>query len=65
MRIQGIKFEVDWTKFKPGRTFFLPCLDINAAKTEVKTVCNRLKFKVEMRGVIENGIRGLRVWRIR
>jgi len=65
MRIQGIKFEIDWTKFKPGRTFFLPCLDINAAKTEVKTVCNRLKYKVETRGVIENGIRGLRVWRIK
>jgi hypothetical protein len=65
MRVHGLSFEIDWSKFKPGRTFFIPCLDLETAKKEVETVVKRLKYSVEMRGVIENGVKGLRVWRIK
>jgi hypothetical protein len=65
MRVHGLSFEVDWSKFKPGRTFFVPCLDIEVAKQQVATVTKRLRYSVEMRGVIENGVKGLRVWRIK
>lgn len=65
MKVQGLEFEVDWAKFRPGTSFFIPCLDTNAAKFSVGNVCKRLKYTIEMRGVIENGIRGLRVWRIK
>ena len=65
MKVQGLEFEIDWAKFRPGTSFFIPCLDLNDAKNAVKSVCNRLKYTVEMRGVIENNLRGLRVWRIR
>lgn len=64
MKVHGISFEIDWSKFKPGRTFFIPCLDLNAAKHEVERVAKRLRYSVEMKGVVEKGIRGLRVWRI-
>jgi hypothetical protein len=64
MKVHGISFEIDWSRFKPGRTFFIPCLDLNAAKEEVEVVAKRLRYSVEMKGVIENGVRGLRVWRI-
>ena len=65
MRVHGLSFEIDWSKFKPGRTFFIPCLDLETAKKEVSAVVKRLKYSVEMRGVIENGVKGLRVWRIK
>jgi len=65
MRIHGISFNIDWAKFKPGRTFFIPCLDVEGAKKEVETVAKRLKYSVEMRGVIENNVKGLRVWRLK
>jgi hypothetical protein len=65
MKVHGLSFEIDWSKFKPGRTFFIPCLDLETAKKEVETVVKRLKYSVEMRGVIENGVKGLRVWRIK
>ncbi len=65
MRVHGLSFEIDWSKFKPGRTFFIPCLDLETAKKEVVAVTKRLKYSVEMRGVIENGVKGLRVWRIK
>lgn len=64
MLIQGLSFEINWKAFKPGRTFFIPCLDTEAAKQEVSRVCKRLRYKIEMRGVIENGVKGLRVWRV-
>jgi hypothetical protein len=65
MRVHGLSFEIDWSKFKPGRTFFIPCLDLETAKKEIIDVTKRLKYSVEMRGVIENGVKGLRVWRIK
>lgn len=65
MRVHGLSFEIDWSKFKPGRTFFIPCLDLETAKKEIRAVIKRLKYSVEMRGVIENGVKGLRVWRIK
>ena len=64
MKVHGISFEIDWAKFKPGRTFFIPCLDLEEAKREVKLVAKRLRYSVEMKGVVENGVKGLRVWRI-
>ena len=65
MRVQGLEFEVDWAKFRPGTSFFIPCLNINEAKISVGNVCKRLKYTIEARGVIENNVRGLRVWRIK
>jgi len=64
MRIHNLSFEINWGEFKPGRSFFIPCLDTDTAKKEVKKVTKRLQYEVEMRGVIENGVKGLRVWRI-
>jgi hypothetical protein len=64
MKIHGLSFEVDWSKFKPGRTFFIPCLDTEAAKYEVGRVLKRLRYSVEMKAVVEKGVKGLRVWRI-
>lgn len=64
MKVHGISFEIDWSKFKPGRTFFIPCLDTETAKKEVATVAKRLRYSVEMKVVIEKGVKGLRVWRL-
>ena len=65
MRIHGVSFQIDWAKFKPGRTFFIPCLDVEAAKKEVLRTTKRLRYNIEMRGVIEGGVKGLRVWRLK
>ena len=64
MKVHGISFEIDWSRFKPGRTFFIPCLDLETAKQQVAVVTKRLRYSVEMKGVVEKGVKGLRVWRI-
>jgi hypothetical protein len=48
-----------------GASFFIPCLDTDEALIQVKRTTNRLRYKIVSRVVIEKGIMGLRVWRIK
>jgi len=42
----------------------VPCLDPKATKAELGITLKRLKINVFIKVVIEEGIRGLRVWRL-
>jgi hypothetical protein len=64
MRIQSKLIEVDWSKFKPYSSFFIPCLDVKEMRQQVKLECKRMKFRVLIKVVTENRIRGIRVWRL-
>jgi hypothetical protein len=64
MRIQSKLIEVDWSKFKPYSSFFIPCLDVKDMRQQVKVECKRMKFRVLIKVVTENRIRGIRVWRL-
>lgn len=65
MRVNQLSYNVDWTKFKVGWSFFIPCLRTEEGKQEVLKVTNRFGYKVAIKVVIEDGIRGLRIWRVR
>ena len=64
MKVEGITYEIDWRKFKRGTSIFFPCLDPRRAKGEVMDVLNRLKLDVAGKTCIEDGVRGLRIWRL-
>jgi hypothetical protein len=64
MLVEKISYKIDWRKFKKGTSFFIPCLDCKEAKAEILCTTNRLKMKILTKVVIEEGIRGLRVWRV-
>jgi len=63
MRINDLDYNINWRKFKRGTSFFVPCLKLQESKTTVLAVTKRLGFKVAIKAVIEDGIKGLRVWR--
>jgi len=65
MLIYGIDFNVNWKKFIVGSSFFIPCLDPEIALEQVKRTTKRLKFQVKTQVVVEKGVQGLRVWRIK
>jgi len=65
MQVEGVNYEVNWKAFKRGTSIFIPCLDPRRAKAQVIVVTKRLKLKVLTKVVIEDGIRGLRIWRER
>jgi hypothetical protein len=63
MRINDLDYQINWRRFKRGTSFFVPCLRIEEGIETVQAVTKRLGFKVAIKAVIEDGIKGLRVWR--
>jgi hypothetical protein len=64
IQIHGIAFDIEWDKFKPSSSFFIPCLNTKEAKRVLNIACKHKKVKVRMKVVVENKIRGIRVWRL-
>lgn len=65
MRIDGLHYQLNWRKFTVGSSFFIPCLDDVAGRERIERKMKRLNFNVIIKLVVEDGIRGLRVWRIK
>jgi len=64
MIVSGVSYEINWKAFKRGTSMFFPCLDVARATREVRTVTSRLRMKVLLKSSVEDGVRGLRVWRL-
>jgi hypothetical protein len=64
MQIEGVRYDVNWKAFKRGTSIFIPCLDPPRAKETVRAILRRMRIKVLMKLVIEENIRGLRIWRL-
>lgn len=64
MKIEGVYYDVNWRAFRKGTSVFFPCLDYKRAEAQLMVVLNRLRIKVLVKPVVEEGIRGLRVWRM-
>ena len=65
MLIHGLDFRVNWKNFVVGSSFFIPCLDTEEAEAQVLRTVKRLRFTVKTQIVVEKGLQGLRVWRIK
>tara|TARA_R110000851_G_scaffold4497_4_gene18369 strand:+ start:71 stop:265 length:195 start_codon:yes stop_codon:yes gene_type:complete len=64
MIVEKVSYQIDWVDFKRGTSFFIPCLDTTKTKKEIGAVMKRFKFKVLQKVVIQEGIKGVRVWRV-
>ena len=64
MQVAGISYKIDWRKFKRGYSVFFPCLNDSSSKKEVQKVMRRLKMDVFIKTTIEEGVKGIRVWRV-
>jgi len=64
MLVEKVSYQVNWKKFKKGGSFFIPCLDPSEAKKEIARTTQRLRYDILTKVVIEEGVRGLRVWRV-
>jgi hypothetical protein len=64
MLVERVEYIISWKDFKKGYSFFIPCLDRQSAKLEIQRVAKRLKLQILCKGVIEGGVKGLRVWRL-
>lgn len=64
MKVFNLPVVVQWSKFSPGASFFIPCVDRRAMERAVKQEAARLKVEILCKQVIERGTYGLRVWRV-
>jgi hypothetical protein len=64
MLTNGTDYQIDWPKFVPGSSIFIPAVDIEAAKKAIEKESKRLEFEYAAKVVIEDGVQGIRVWRL-
>mgnify|MGYP006288023319 CR=1 FL=1 len=64
MKIETVSYQINWRNFRRGYSFFVPCIDTQAAREEISRVTKRLKVEVLTKVVVEDGVKGLRVWRL-
>ena len=63
MKIETVTYRVDWKKFRKGYSIFIPCIDHEEARKTLAVITRRLKINTVTKVTIEEGIKGLRVWR--
>jgi hypothetical protein len=64
LEIEGVQINIEWGKFITGSSFFVPCLDNRAVVTHIVMVAKSFDMKVQCRARIENGMWGVRAWRV-
>jgi len=64
MKIESVNYNINWSKFRVGYSFFVPCIDHVGAKKSVAQTMKRLKIDYVTKVVIEEGVKGLRIWRV-
>ena len=63
MKIETVTYRLDWKKFRVGYSVFIPCIDHKEARKTLAAITRRLKINIVTKVTIEEGIKGLRVWR--
>lgn len=61
--LSSLSIHIEWEKFKPGTSFFIPCLNRREVEHHIRSEANRLRMNVVCKAVVERGKYGLRVWR--
>jgi hypothetical protein len=64
MLTNNVDYQILWSEFKPGTSIFIPAIDTKAATEAMKKESERLEFQFVHKVVIEDGVQGIRVWRL-
>jgi hypothetical protein len=60
----GARIVVNWNRFAVGSSIFIPCVDVEEAKKQVLEVTRRRSMKIKAIPRVENGMFGVRFWRL-
>ena len=64
MQIETVSYNINWRKMHKGYSFFVPCINHKAARKTLAATAERLGIELVTKVVIEDGVKGLRVWRV-
>lgn len=60
----GVRIEVDWKKFQPNTSVFIPAVNLSKLIRQFYSITNRNRWLVHHTEWIENGKLGVRFWRV-
>jgi hypothetical protein len=60
----GVDYQIKWPEFQPGTSIFIPAVNTDAAIVAITKESERLEFEFAHKVVVEDGIMGIRVWRL-
>ena len=60
----GVRIIVDWERFTPGASIFIPAINTNKAIRHILKAAKLQKSQIKYRVTIENEKYGVRVWRL-
>ena len=64
MLTNGVDYQIKWAEFTPGSSIFIPVIDTESALIALKKESERLEFEFVHKVVVEDGVQGIRVWRL-
>lgn len=64
MRLAGVEYDINWRKFTPGKSIFIPCLNTREVEDQLVRFTRQYRLKVLTKVCIVDGIKGLRIWRL-
>ena len=60
----GVKIIVKWDKMVVGASVFIPCINTEKAKKQLKRVAAMKQYETTIHICTENGQWGVRMWRL-
>jgi len=60
----GVVLDIDWARFTPGTSMFIPAVNTYRAVAQIRRAANLESKQIEYRVVIEGDRYGVRIWRI-
>ena len=64
LEIETVKYRINWAKFKPGYSFFVPCVNPVNARKKLERFAKLHGMEFVTKLVLVDGVQGLRVWRV-
>lgn len=64
MLVENVEYWVNWKAFKLGTSIFIPCLNCRSARATIRRELEKYGITALLKVKIEDGIRGLRIWRL-
>ena len=62
---EGIPVQIEWHAMELGYSFFIPAIATDSLIKQVLSEAKKRKFKLVQKEVVENGLFGVRFWRIK
>lgn len=64
MLSNGLSYHIQWEEFKPGASIFIPAIDVKDLIAVMTKESERLDFQFVHKIVVEDGVKGVRFWRL-